>query len=77
MHTLIIDRFEGEWAILEWEPGHTFLFPRALLPPEGREGDALVVSTSIDRDETIRRKKRIQGLLDELSSGDPGGDLDL
>lgn len=59
----IIDRFEGDIAVLEL-PDATFVnMPRVLLP-DAKEGD--VVRIEIDRQETEARAKRIKGLMDSL-----------
>lgn len=39
-----IDRFEGDFALLEGENGGMCQIPRSELPPEVREGDKLDVS---------------------------------
>jgi hypothetical protein len=39
-----IDRFEGDWAVLEDAGGRTFNIPREWLPPDAREGDVLNAS---------------------------------
>lgn len=62
---IILDRFEGEWAVLEWD-GKTFSFPRVLLPRDCREGDVLQVSCSVDPNETSRRREKVKKLEDEL-----------
>ncbi|HHY92596.1 MAG TPA: DUF3006 domain-containing protein [Firmicutes bacterium] len=63
---LIVERWEGEWAVLEWEQG-TFNFPRVLLPPEVREGDALCLTVKRDEEMTRQRRaaaaKRLERLL--------------
>jgi hypothetical protein len=41
-----LDRFEGEWAVLETEQGKTFSVPREWLPADAAEGAALTVSAS-------------------------------
>lgn len=74
---LIIDRFEGNWAVLELPDGTTFSFPRHLLPSEVKEGDVLKLDISIDKEETEKRRKQAQRLLDELKSQDKGGDIEL
>lgn len=38
---LIIDRFEGDFAVVEYKEGRTFNLPRSLLPPGAKEGDVL------------------------------------
>jgi hypothetical protein len=63
--TFIIDRFEEDWAVLEYE-GKTFDVPRALLPDNAKEGDMLRISLDIDLEETLKRKEAIKKLEDEL-----------
>jgi hypothetical protein len=66
---LIIDRLEGDCAILEYEQGTTSTcrLPRCLLPPGAKERDILrIITVTIDAEETAGRKNRITGLLDEL-----------
>lgn len=62
---IIVDRFEGEWALLEYS-GSVFRFPRALLPADLREGDALVSVFTVDEDATANRRETIRKLEDEL-----------
>ena len=76
---LIIDRFEGKYAILESQDRNpiTFNFPRHLLPKEAKEGAVLNINISIDQEETKRRKDKIQNLLNKLKRQDKGGDIQL
>ena len=62
---LIIDRFEGEWAIVEYGRV-TFDFPKAMLPKGSKEGDILEFHVSIQEEETERRKKNIESLAKQL-----------
>lgn len=62
----IIDRFEGEIAVIEYEKGKTFSLPRRLLPPGVKEGDVVRVTVTIDAEESARRKKMIADLMDDL-----------
>lgn len=62
---LVVDRFEGEWAVLEWE-GRTFTVPRGLLPEGVREGDCLRWTVEVDRAATAARRDRVRALLEEL-----------
>ncbi|HHY27479.1 MAG TPA: DUF3006 domain-containing protein [Desulfitobacterium dehalogenans] len=65
----IIDRFEGEFAVIEQEDRVTITIPRHALPREAKEGDALVLVNGeyqIDRSETVERRKRIEELSREL-----------
>lgn len=57
----ILDRIEGEIAVIETDTGRLEL-PRQQLPPEAREGDVLVQSADrirTDSEETSRRRERI------------------
>lgn len=61
--TVIIDRFENGFAVVELPDGRFTDLPRTLVPGAA-EGD--VVTISIDKEETEKRKKKIKGLMDEL-----------
>lgn len=65
---LIIDRFESEWAVIEWND-KSFNFPKALVPKEAREGDVVNIVCEIDKAETEGRQRRIKDLEDELFRG--------
>jgi hypothetical protein len=60
---VIIDRFEGDFAVVETEDNEYVNLPRVLIP-DAREGD--VVNISIDIEETENRKENIKHLMDEL-----------
>lgn len=64
-YMLIVDRLEGEWAVLEWE-GRTFPVPRNLLPQGVREGDCLRWAVEVDRGATAARRRRVKSLLEQL-----------
>lgn len=55
---LIVDRFEGDWAVIEYG-GTTFNFPRSLLSPDVKEGDVITISISVDQ--TITKERRQKG----------------
>ncbi len=61
---VIIDRFEGEYAVVELEDRTMVNMPRRLVPENAREGD--VLNIEIDMDSTRERKERINRLMDEL-----------
>lgn len=65
---LIVDRFEGDWAVIEYE-GTTFNFPRSLLPPDVKESDVIIISSSVDQKTTAERRQKgkamIKGLFDD------------
>lgn len=60
---LIIDRFEGDFAVVETKDKLMVNLPISLIPG-AKEGD--VISIIIDEEETQKRKDNIQKLMDEL-----------
>lgn len=60
---VIIDRFEGEYAIVEVEVGKHTNIPKILLP-NSKEGD--VVKIEVDKKETDERKEHIQKLMNDV-----------
>lgn len=62
---LIVDRFEGEWAVLELD-GKTFNVPRSLLPETVREGDVLSLAFGVSKVETMSRRAKIRDLENRL-----------
>lgn len=60
---VIIDRFEGEYAIVEMSSGEMVSIPRILIP-NSKEGD--VVSIFIDLIETENRKNKIENLMEHV-----------
>ena len=67
---LIIDRFEGEYAVCEEESGAFRKIPKVLLPPGSREGDCLTQDRTgawqPDRAATRERRERLKKKLEEL-----------
>jgi len=62
---LVIDRFEGSWAVIEYGKS-TFNFPRALLPENAKEGDLITLAITIDQKRTMTRGKAVDKLADRL-----------
>ena len=60
---VIIDRFEGEYAIVEIDKDKFESLPKVLVPG-AKEGD--VVKILVDHDTTKKRKEHISGLMDNL-----------
>ena len=63
MKLYIIDRFEGDFAVLEEDDGTCTDVKKALLPQNAREGDVLFFDGSsyfIDEAGTASRKKTIE-----------------
>lgn len=62
--TYTIDRFEGEFAVVELEDKHFINVPREAIPKETKEGD--VISVTIDKGETEKRRKEIRKMEDSI-----------
>lgn len=60
---LIIDRFEGDFAVIETDNGMLNV-PRSELPTGAKEGD--ILRLVIDVDGTESRKERIDGMMERL-----------
>ncbi|QGG46331.1 DUF3006 domain-containing protein [Heliorestis convoluta] len=68
-----IDRFEGYYAVLlVGEEEGIVDWPKNMLPSEAKEGEIITISMSIDKNETQRRRKRVEGLLDKLKNKNQG-----
>jgi hypothetical protein len=66
---VIIDRFEGDFAVCEQEDKKMVNIDRSKLPEQSAEGDVLDISSGtirIDRNETNERKKKISNMMDNL-----------
>lgn len=61
---VIIDRFEGDYAVVELPNRRMIDLPLILVPGGAREGDTLDIS--VDEDDTELRKKRIEQLTEDL-----------
>ncbi|NLJ30365.1 MAG: DUF3006 domain-containing protein [Clostridiales bacterium] len=74
MKRLIIDRFEGNYAICEGENEKFFAIEKAELPRGASEGDVLNVddaegALSINAEETARRRSKAKKLQNDLFKG--------
>lgn len=65
MKPFIIDRFEGQWAVIEYGDD-VFNLPKKALPEGSKEGDVLDIEIKVDEDATRARKERIQRMADQL-----------
>ncbi len=63
---LIIERFEGDWAIIETKNRHTFNLPRFVLPTGIKEGDVISIQVGIDLVATKERAEKSKRMLDNL-----------
>ncbi len=64
MKTLIIDRFEGEYAVCETEQGTFADISVLALPEEADEGDVIYIS--VDKSQSEKRRQHINRLADRL-----------
>ena len=64
-----IDRFEGDFAVVETETGEFFDIPCRLLPSSAKEGDTFCITKN--EIETENRQKRIENLMNDLFEEKP------
>jgi len=62
----IIDRFEGDWAIIEYKKRKTFNLPLSLIPPEAKEGDVIFISVKINADYTKKLRAKVNKIADSI-----------
>jgi hypothetical protein len=68
---VIIDRFEGNFAVCEKENRQMIDIERSKIPSMAQEGDVLNISDdiiTIDAEATEKRKKRIEEIAKDLWS---------
>jgi len=66
---VIIDRFEGNYAVCEKENREMINIKRCKIPTSAKESDALSFNgdiITIDTNETETRKKQVQELMKDL-----------
>ena len=66
---VVIDRFEGQYAVCEKPDRSMIDIERSKLPVEAKEVDVLVLqenNITIDKEETEERKKEIEILTEDL-----------
>lgn len=61
---VIIDRFEGDFAVVEMPDKQFVNVPKQIIPPEASDGDVLLIN--IDHTETKQRKEKILKLMNDL-----------
>jgi hypothetical protein len=64
----IVDRFEGNWAVVEGPDRTTFNLPRDVLPLEIREGDVIEITVEVDKEKTVEQKQKAKSLLNDFFS---------
>lgn len=66
---VIIDRFEGQYAICENQDGTMLDLEKVKIPYDAKEGDILRIDEKgifIDKEATIKRKNKIEELTKDL-----------
>lgn len=63
---VIIDRFEGNFAVVELPDKRTANIDKQLIPSGAKEGTTLSIDIKIDKEATESRHKRISGLMNSL-----------
>lgn len=61
---IIIDRFEGDFALVELENMEIIKIPRKLVPENAKEGDILEIR--IDQEATKKRQEEVKGKFKDL-----------
>ncbi|MEZ0536520.1 DUF3006 domain-containing protein [Caldicellulosiruptoraceae bacterium PP1] len=62
---VVVDRIEGDFAVVELPDRTIVNMPIILLPKEVKEGDVIIIE--IDKKETKQRLEKTQKLFEELS----------
>ncbi|NLI60102.1 MAG: DUF3006 domain-containing protein [Clostridiales bacterium] len=66
----VIDRFEGDWAVVEMDSGEFLDMPKDTLPPNAVEGSVIAVDSkgeiTLSPQETQNRRKKVEDLIDKL-----------
>jgi len=66
---VVIDRFEGDYAVCEKENREMIEIKRNSIPKDAREGDVLLIrenAITVDVQETEKKKKEIEELTKDL-----------
>jgi hypothetical protein len=62
---LVIDRFEGEKAVLFLEE-EEIVVPKKILPHESKEGDSIIATFKTEETSRGEREKKAKELLNEI-----------
>jgi len=62
---IIIDRFEGEIVVVEYEEKF-YNIPRAWLPVGAKEGDVVAVTIAVDEQATAKRREYMERQVKDL-----------
>jgi len=62
----IIDRFEGEYAVILLK-NEEVIMKKNVLPENAKQGDILNITFKINKTATEKRKKEVKDILNELT----------
>lgn len=66
---LVIDRFEGDFVVVEEDDSRHFNLERRLLPENAREGDCIIEKNGayeIDTEATRKRREEILSIMKKM-----------
>lgn len=66
--TAIVDRIEGEMAVLEMQLGHQLVIPTIYLPREIHDGAVLKIGFEYDPETTRKKRADAERLQNEIHS---------
>ena len=61
---IIVDRFEGNIAVVELENGQMINCPKTLLPPNAKEGS--IINITVDENATSEKLQRVTERMNKL-----------
>jgi hypothetical protein len=64
--SLIIDRFEGDRAVLKTNDGETIIWPKKNLPIDSREGAAITLIITGEKDKEVDSRRLAKNILNEI-----------
>lgn len=62
----VIDRFEGDKAVLILDKDGQIVIDKKYLPPEAKEGDVIIFNFSLDARESGKRNKTVKNFLQKI-----------
>lgn len=63
----VIDRYEGDYAVLVFDDGQRLLWPREQLPADVKDGVAVAIALTVDLTDTEQRSARLKSLLADIN----------
>ena len=63
----VLDRYEGDYAVLVFDGGQRLLWPSEQLPAEAREGVAIAITLTVDSTDTEQRSSKLRSLLADIN----------